>query len=66
MLDGLVTDRIEGSGLSYGRDLIDIYSASWGPKDDGKTVDGPGRLAREALERGVKEVNYIMNINFHH
>ena len=23
-------------------DHIDIYSASWGPEDDGKTVDGPG------------------------
>nr|CAH7717328.1 unnamed protein product [Callosobruchus chinensis] len=55
MLDGLVTDRIEGTALSYAQDLVDIYSASWGPNDDGKTVDGPGRLALEALERGVRE-----------
>nr|CAI5863688.1 unnamed protein product [Callosobruchus analis] len=55
MLDGLVTDRIEGTALSYAQDLVDIYSASWGPNDDGKTVDGPGRLALEALERGVTE-----------
>ncbi|KAJ8914185.1 hypothetical protein NQ315_015958 [Exocentrus adspersus] len=53
MLDGLVTDRIEGTALGYAQNLVDIYSASWGPSDDGKTVDGPGRLAREALERGV-------------
>lgn len=56
LLDGLVNDRIEGTALSYAQHLVDIYSASWGPNDDGKTVDGPGRLAKEALERGVKEV----------
>lgn len=56
MLDGIVNDRIEGTALSYARDLIDIYSASWGPNDDGQTVDGPGRLALEAMEEGVKEV----------
>ena len=28
---------------------IDIYSASWGPDDDGRTVDGPGPLTRQAL-----------------
>lgn len=56
MLDGLVTDRIEGTALGYAQHLVDIYSASWGPSDDGKTVDGPGRLAKEALERGVNEV----------
>jgi hypothetical protein len=27
----------------------DIYSASWGPDDDGRTVDGPGPLTRRAL-----------------
>ncbi|XP_030764512.1 neuroendocrine convertase 1-like [Sitophilus oryzae] len=54
MLDGLVTDRIEGTALGYAQHLVDIYSASWGPNDDGKTVDGPGRLAREALERGIR------------
>jgi len=33
---------------------IDIYSASWGPDDDGKTVDGPGRLARQAFVKGTE------------
>ncbi|XP_066261732.1 neuroendocrine convertase 1-like isoform X1 [Euwallacea similis] len=55
MLDGLVTDRIEGTALGYAQDLVDIYSASWGPNDDGKTVDGPGRLAREAIEKGIRK-----------
>jgi len=32
---------------------VDIYSASWGPDDDGKTVDGPARLAIEAFLDGA-------------
>lgn len=56
MLDGLVTDRIEGTALGYAQHLVDIYSASWGPNDDGQTVDGPGRLAKEAIERGITQV----------
>lgn len=56
LLDGLVNDRIEGEALSYRQDLIDIYTASWGPADDGKSLEAPGRLANEALERGINEV----------
>jgi len=33
---------------------IDIYSASWGPDDDGKTVDGPGNLAKRAFINGIQ------------
>ncbi|XP_045469329.1 neuroendocrine convertase 1-like [Harmonia axyridis] len=54
VLDGFITDRLEGTALSFGLGVIDIYSASWGPTDDGRTVDGPGELAKEALERGTK------------
>ena len=32
---------------------IAIYSASWGPDDDGKTVDGPGKLATRAFLQGI-------------
>ena len=35
--------------------FIDIYSASWGPDDDGRTVDGPGQLAKLALKDGVEK-----------
>ena len=40
----------------YMTDLIDIYSASWGPTDDGKTVDGPRNATMRAIVRGVNEV----------
>lgn len=53
MLDGDVTDAVEARSLSLNSQHIDIYSASWGPDDDGKTVDGPGNLASRAFINGV-------------
>uniref|UniRef100_A0A7N8X7J9 Furin (paired basic amino acid cleaving enzyme) a n=1 Tax=Mastacembelus armatus TaxID=205130 RepID=A0A7N8X7J9_9TELE len=55
MLDGEVTDMVEAQSLSLNPQHVDIYSASWGPEDDGKTVDGPAKLAKEAFLRGVTE-----------
>lgn len=53
MLDGDVTDAVEARSLSLNPQHIDIYSASWGPDDDGKTVDGPGELATRAFIDGI-------------
>lgn len=53
MLDGTVTDEVEARALSLNPNHIAIYSASWGPEDDGKTVDGPGKLARQAFYQGI-------------
>ncbi|KTG43794.1 hypothetical protein cypCar_00028639, partial [Cyprinus carpio] len=55
MLDGEVTDVVEAQSLSLNSQHIHIYSASWGPEDDGKTVDGPAKLAKEAFLQGVTE-----------
>ncbi|XP_075063934.1 furin [Mixophyes fleayi] len=55
MLDGEVTDAVEARSLGLNPNHIHIYSASWGPEDDGKTVDGPAHLAEEAFLRGVKQ-----------
>lgn len=37
MLDGTVNDAVEAKALGLNPDHIDIYSASWGPEDDGST-----------------------------
>lgn len=58
MLDGDVTDAVEARSLSLNPQHVDIYSASWGPDDDGKTVDGPGELAHRAFLEGVTKVKY--------
>ncbi|XP_062855358.1 proprotein convertase subtilisin/kexin type 5b isoform X1 [Trichomycterus rosablanca] len=55
MLDGDVTDMVEARSLSLHPQHIDIYSASWGPDDDGKTVDGPAALAKQAFENGIRQ-----------
>nr|XP_055047476.1 furin (paired basic amino acid cleaving enzyme) b [Misgurnus anguillicaudatus] len=60
MLDGEVTDVVEAQSLSMNSQHIHIYSASWGPEDDGKTVDGPAKLAKEAFLQGVTEVSLTL------
>lgn len=57
MLDQpFMTDIIEASSISHMPQLIDIYSASWGPTDNGKTVDGPRELTLQAMADGVNKV----------
>ncbi|MEQ2291395.1 hypothetical protein AMECASPLE_013038, partial [Ameca splendens] len=53
MLDGEVTDLVEAHSLSLNPQHIHIYSASWGPEDDGKSLDGPAKLAKEAFLQGI-------------
>lgn len=55
MLDGDVSDAVEAASLSFNRTHIDIYSASWGPDDDGRVVDGPGPLAKKAFITGIEQ-----------
>lgn len=57
MLDGEVTDVVEAHSLSLNPQHIHIYSASWGPEDDGKSLDGPAKLAKEAFLHGITKVS---------
>lgn len=57
MLDGDVTDIVEAQSLSFRPLYIDIYLASWGPEDDGATLEGPGPLTHLALQHGVNTVS---------
>ncbi|KAI3654509.1 hypothetical protein MP228_000563 [Amoeboaphelidium protococcarum] len=47
------TDSAEGAALTYQYQRNHIYSSSWGPSDDGRSIDGPGRLGQLAFEEGV-------------
>ena len=53
MLNDKGNDAVEARSLSFQPDHVDIYSSSWGPNDDGKTVDGPGKLASKAFKNGI-------------
>lgn len=50
-----MTDLIEANSMGHEPNKIDIYSASWGPTDDGKTVDGPRNATMRAIVQGVNE-----------
>ncbi|XP_013814316.2 proprotein convertase subtilisin/kexin type 7 [Apteryx mantelli] len=53
VLDGPLTDSMEAIAFNKHYQINDIYSCSWGPDDDGKTVDGPHQLGKAALQHGV-------------
>ena len=46
----------DAEALVWSNEVIDIYSNSWGPADDGRTVDGPGPLTEMALATSIREV----------
>ncbi|XP_041090892.1 proprotein convertase subtilisin/kexin type 7 [Polyodon spathula] len=53
VLDGPLTDSMEAVAFNKHYQINDIYSCSWGPDDDGRTVDGPHPLGKAALQHGV-------------
>jgi subtilisin family serine protease len=53
LIAGPVADYTEALALSRFPSVVDIYSNSWGPVDDGRRLEGPGRLVRETLARMV-------------
>ncbi|KAL3883504.1 hypothetical protein ACJMK2_029761 [Sinanodonta woodiana] len=55
ILDGEVTGLLEAKALLYHNQYIDIASASWGPKDDGKTMEAPTKACASALTQAVNE-----------
>ena len=54
---GGVTDEIEAKALLFNNQHIDIYSASWGPHDQGATMEGPQPACKAALRKGVETVS---------
>ena len=54
-----VTDAQEATALSHKNNVIQIYSNSFGPNDDGKTVSGPGRLLNMAFQNSVTSVSCL-------
>jgi subtilisin-like proprotein convertase family protein len=50
---GAASDEQEAEAFSWRNDAIHIYNNSWGPADDGATVEGPGTQAAAALRRAA-------------
>jgi len=50
---GAGTDTNEADALTRNNQILDIYSNSWGPSDDGARLEGPGPLTEAALLEGI-------------
>ncbi|KAH9479765.1 Protease KEX1 [Psilocybe cubensis] len=55
ILGGPITTVDEAAALNYGFKNVSIYSCSWGPRDDGMTMEGPNYLIRKAVVKGINE-----------
>lgn len=55
ILSGPITSADEASALVYGLDTNDIYSCSWGPTDNGRTLSEPEIIVKKAMLRGIQE-----------
>ncbi len=53
LIAGIVDDADEADALTHSNAVIHIKSNSWGPEDDGMTLEGPGALTRAALSNGT-------------
>lgn len=55
MLSVPISDEDEAAAMNYKYQQNHIYSCSWGPPDDGKTMEAPDILIRRALVNGVQQ-----------
>lgn len=51
---GPISDADEAAALNYGYHNTSIYSCSWGPSDDGRSMEGPSYLIQKAVVNGIQ------------
>ncbi|CZT04450.1 hypothetical protein WAI453_011504 [Rhynchosporium graminicola] len=54
ILSKLITDADEAIAMNYAYQKNQIYSCSWGPPDDGRSMDAPGILIKRAMLNGAQ------------
>ncbi|TFK54604.1 kex protein [Heliocybe sulcata] len=54
ILSGPISDVDEAASLNYGYHNTSIYSCSWGPADDGRSMEAPGYLIEKAVLNGIQ------------
>ncbi|SCV66924.1 BQ2448_5570 [Microbotryum intermedium] len=54
ILSSVISDADEAASLNYGFQSNDIYSCSWGPPDDGRSMEAPSNLITKAMLNGVQ------------
>ncbi|OMH83239.1 Protease KEX1 [Zancudomyces culisetae] len=55
MLSGQVSEMVETQAINYKFQHNDIYSCSWGPSDDGATVQGPEPVMLAGFMNGINK-----------
>ena len=55
ILSAVITDEDEAVAMNYKYQDNQIYSCSWGPPDDGKSMDAPGILIKKAMVNAVQK-----------
>lgn len=53
ILSGPISDVDEAAALNYGFQNVSIYSCSWGPPDNGMSMEGPNYLIQKAVVNGI-------------
>ncbi|KAG8625254.1 hypothetical protein KVT40_007005 [Elsinoe batatas] len=55
ILSAVISDADEALALNYKMQDNQIYSCSWGPPDDGRSMEAPGILIRKAMLNGIQK-----------
>ncbi|KAF4592299.1 KEX1 protease precursor [Ophiocordyceps camponoti-floridani] len=50
-----ISDADEADAMVYKNQENQIYSCSWGPRDDGRSMEAPGILIQRAILHGIQE-----------
>ncbi|KAJ1328843.1 hypothetical protein BSLG_009887 [Batrachochytrium salamandrivorans] len=53
VLSGKLTNIDEAAAINYAFNTTQIYSCSWGPRDDGKTMEAPPTIVVNAVKNGI-------------
>ncbi|KDQ61170.1 hypothetical protein JAAARDRAFT_124899 [Jaapia argillacea MUCL 33604] len=53
ILSGPISDVDEAASLNYGYQTTSIFSCSWGPSDDGRSMEAPDYLIQKAVVNGI-------------
>jgi len=54
ILSKSISDEDEAVAINYQMQKNQIYSCSWGPPDDGRSMDAPSTLIRRAILNGIQ------------
>ena len=55
ILSSIISDADEAEAMTYAYQENQIYSCSWGPPDDGQSMEAPGLLIQRSMLTGIQK-----------